>query len=192
VPNRSSEPWRRPTASRRSRSALLAAIIGLTMTVLATTTASAASPVGSSTTDEAACTGHWPASVQGKPSMYQAGARAGDYLWHDSRGWHLRVTKVTSEKAVFSGRIRSDKPLSVTGVALEPGDTFTLSADKLTLTYRFANYGHIDGLDFRTACANRLGFAGYMNGTLLPTSRIWIGANGRHPLQNPFVVTRVH
>lgn len=189
MPNRSMEPRLRPTIARRSRLALLAGVIGLTMATVVPSAASAASTT--TTVDEAACTGHWPASVQGKPSVYQAGARAGDYLWHDSRGWHLRVTKVTSAKAVFSGRIRSDKPLSVAGVALELGDTFTLSADKLTITYRFANYGHIDGLDFRTACANRLGFAGSMNGTLLPTSRIWIGASGRHPLQNPFVILRV-
>lgn len=161
--------------------------MGLSLALLAPAAASAAT----TTTDEAGCAGHWPASVQGKPTMLKAGARAGDYLWHDSRGWHLRVTKVTSSKAVFTGRIRSDKPLRVSGVLLEKGDTFTLSADKLTLTYRFTNYGHIDGLDFRTACANRLGIAGSMDGTRLPTGRIWIGARGHHPLQNPFAISRV-
>ena len=50
----------------------------------------------------------------------------------------------------------SDKPFTVTGVRLERGDTFTLSADKLTLTYHFQNYGNVDGLDFRTACATTL------------------------------------
>jgi hypothetical protein len=98
---------------------------------------------------------------------------------------------VDTSKAVFTGRIRSDKPLTVTGVKLEKGDTFILSADKLTLTYRFANYGHIDGLDFRTACADRLGFSGSMDGALLPISRIWIGARGHHPLQNPFAINRI-
>lgn len=138
------------------------------------------------------CDGHWPASTQGKPTMYKSGARAGDYLWHDANGWHLRVTKVSSAKAIFSGRIRSDKPMTVKGVALEKSDTFTLSADGLTLTYRFANYGHVDGLDIKTACADRLAISGSMAGEKLPTGRIWIGKNGRHPLQNPFVIQRVH
>lgn len=162
--------------------------MGLSLALLAPAAAAAAT----TTTDTTTCTGRWPASVQGKPTMYKAGARAGDYLWHDSRGWHLRVTKVTSAKAVFTGRIRSDTPLTVSGVLLEKGDTFTLSADKLTLTYRFANYGHIDGLDFRTACAGRLGIYGTMDGKPLPISRIWIGARGHHPLQNPFAIVKIH
>lgn len=178
----------RPGAHRRSRFSLIAGVVGLSLAMLAPGAVAAAG----TTTDEAACAGHWPASVQGKPTMYQSGARAGDYLWHDARGWHLRVTKVTAGRAVFSGRIRSDKPLSVTGVALEAGDTFTLSADRLTLTYRFVNHGRVDGLDFRTACAERLGISGSMDGRLLPTGRIWIGANGRHPAQNPFAIHRVH
>ncbi len=182
----SDEPHRQPRRPDRARIALIAGVVGLSLALLAPAAASAAP-----TTAETSCAGHWPASLQGVPSMYEAGARAGDYLWHDSRGWHLRVTKVTSSRAVFTGRIRSDKPMTVTGVKLESGDTFTLSADKLTLTYRFANYGHIDGLDVRTACASRLGISGSMDGTLLPTGRIWIGARGHHPLQNPFAISRV-
>lgn len=181
------EPRLPTRPSPRSRAALIAGALGLCLAVLVPAAASAAT----TTTDEAGCTGHWPASVQGKPTTLKAGARAGDYLWHDSRGWHLRVTKVTSSKAVFTGRIRSDTPLRVSGVLLEKGDTFTLSADKLTLTYRFTNHGHIDGLDFRTACANRLGISGSMDGKLLPTARIWLGARGHHPLQNPFAISRV-
>ena len=73
---------------------------------------------------------------------------------------------------------------------LEPGDTFTLSADKLTLSYRFVNHGFIDGLDFRTACATRLKIKGVMAGVKLPIGRIWIGRAGHHPLQNPFVILR--
>ena len=118
--------------------------------------------------DDVGCTGHWPAAVQGKPTMYASGARAGDDIWHDAAGWHLRVTKVTSARAVFAGWIRSDKPMAVAGAALEGDDRFTLSADKLTLTYRFVNRGHVDGLDFRTACAERLGLAGSMDGDEAP------------------------
>ena len=30
-----------------------------------------------------------------------------------------------------------------------------------------------------------------LNGSRLPVARIWIGSNGFHPLQNPFVVRRI-
>ncbi len=97
---------------------------------------------------------------------------------------------VRSRRVVFSGKIISNTPLTVAPYRFESGDSFALSADRLTLTYRVVNYGRIDGLDFRAACATRLWFRGSMAGTKLPTSRIWIGRTGRHPLQNPFVILR--
>jgi hypothetical protein len=110
---------------------------------------------------------------------------------HDANGWHLRVTHASSSKVVFTGRIVSSAPMTAIAVRLEGGDTMALSADRLTLTYRFYNYGRIDGIDFKTACARRLVFSGSMNGVKLPVGRIWIGHNNRHPLQNPFAVSRV-
>ena len=168
------------------RSLRRAAPAALAIAMLVPAAASAAE-----TTTDRSCAGHWPTTAQGKPTMFAAGARAGDYLWHDRAGWHLRVTKVSSTTAIFTGRIHADRPMRVAGVALERGDTITLSTDRLTLTYRFANHGHVDGLDLTTDCATRLRISGSMNGALLPTSRIWIGSNGRHPLQNPFTITKV-
>lgn len=135
--------------------------------------------------------GHWPASVQGKPMTFKAGARAGDYIWHDSAGWHVRVTHAGSQAVVFSGTIRSSAPLDADPVKLEANDHLTVSADRMTITYRFVNYGHIDGFDFKTSCAKTLVFRGLMSGHRLPTSRIWVGHNGRHPLENPFVIRRI-
>jgi len=134
---------------------------------------------------------HWPAAVQGKPTNLTAGARGGDYFWHDKNGWHLRVTHHGTRKVVFTGRIVSSTPIKVTGVLLEKKDAFSLSADKKTLTYRFNNYGKIDGLNFTTACAQRLRLSGSMNGSKLPISRVWLGARHVHPLSNPFVVIKV-
>ena len=74
---------------------------------------------------------------------------------------------------------------------LEKGDTITLSADKKTLTYKFYNYGKIDGIDFKSACAQRLRFSASINGNKLATSRIMLGTHGRHPLENPFVVIKI-
>lgn len=165
---------------------------GLLMTLVTALVVPSAAFAATTTTAEGTCEGHWPSSTQGKPTTFASGARAGDYLWHNARGWHLRVTKASSTRAVFTGRIRSDKPITVTGVLLEKGDTYSLSADKLTLTYRFVNHGRVDGLDFTTACAERLVVGGSLNGAKLPIGRIWVGAAGNHPLQNPFVIRRVH
>lgn len=134
---------------------------------------------------------HWPATVQAKPTNLHAGSRGGDYFWHDKNGWHMRVTHKGSNKVTFSGRIVSSTPIKVTGVKLEKKDVYTLSADKLTLTYRFKNYGKIDGLDFTTACSQHLRLVGSMSGRHLPVWRIWLGKNHVHPLSNPFVVIKV-
>ena len=134
---------------------------------------------------------HWPASVQGRPKNLHVGSRGGDYVWHDRNGWHLRVTHHGKRKVVFTGTIVSTAPMRVKAVKLEKHDTFTLSADKLTLTYAFKNYGKIDGLDIRTACAQQLDISGTMAGTPLPVSRIWLGKRHVHPLSNPFVVIKV-
>jgi hypothetical protein len=153
---------------------------------LAATTASPTTSTATATCDEE----RWPLSAEGQPVTFRSGARAGDYIWHSATGWHIRFTHASSSRVIFSGRIVSDAALTVTPYRLEPGDTFTLSADHKTVTYRVRNYGHIDGLDFRTACASRLTFGGSMDGVKLPTGRIWIGRAGRHPLQNPFVILR--
>jgi hypothetical protein len=134
--------------------------------------------------------GRWPASVQGEPTIFHAGARAGDYIWHSGTGWHIRVTHPGSLRVVFRGTIVSNTALTVVPVRLESGDTFALSADHKTLTYRLVNHGHVDGLDFRTACATHLKFGGSMAGVKLPVGRIWLGRAGHHPLQNPFVILR--
>lgn len=160
-------------------------------TLIAPAATFAATPAAGSTTTTTTCDeGRWPASAQGQPWMFHAGAQAGDYIWHSSTGWHMRFTHPGTGRVVFSGTVVSNEPLTVVPVKLESGDTFTLSADKLTLTYRLVNHGRIDGLDFRTACATHLRFRGAIAGSKLPIGRIWIGHWGRHPLQNPFVVLR--
>jgi len=144
---------------------LAASLIGPTTVAAATTlpNVATATTVTTPTCDE----GRWPASVQGVPTNLVAGARGGDYLWHDATGWHLRVTHQGTTAVRFSGTITANEPLAVVGVRLERGDTFSLSPDHRTVTYRFINHGRIDGLDIRTACASRIGFRGLMSGVKL-------------------------
>ena len=140
----------------------------------------------------AACDdGHWPASVQDRPTLFHANGPGGDYIWHDGSGWHLRVTHPGSAEVVFSGRIVSDEPLDGDPVKLEGSDVVALSADRKTITYRFTNYGGVDGFDFRTSCAHRLTFTGNAAGHRIPRTHIWLGALNANPLENPFVVTRL-
>jgi hypothetical protein len=166
--------------------AMLAAPAGVAAASPAPTAASAV------TTATVCPDGHWPGSVQGVPVNFKAGARAGDYIWHDRNGWHLRVTHAGSRGVVFSGTIHASAPLDADPVKLEQNDQFTVSADRKTITYRFVNYGRIDGLDFKTSCAKTLSFRGLMAGHKLPIWRIWIGHRGLHPLENPFVIRRIH
>ena len=151
----------------------------------------AASPASATVTAAACADTHWPVSVQGRPIKLHAGARGGDYIWHDARGWHLRVTHAGTGKVIFTGKIVSDAPMTVTPFRLENADGLVLSADKLTLTYRFRNYGRLDGLDLKTDCAQRLAISGSMAGKKLPTNRILLGRHGRHPLENRFVIVKI-
>ncbi len=173
---------------------LLSTVLGLsalsTAFVLPTATFAATTAATGATTTTTCDEGRWPARVQGQPATFKAGARAGDYLWHDATGWHLRFTHPGSAKVIFSGTIVSNAALSVSGYKLEKGDAFHVSADRKTVTYRFTNHGRIDGLDFRTACAGRLWFKASMAGATLPAARIWVGRGGSHPLGNPFVIVR--
>jgi hypothetical protein len=183
----------------RLRFRLLGAVIALAAlggplagATLAASPAVATSSGTVATTTTTTCNeGHWPAAVQGVPVQWHAGAAAGTYLWHDARGWHLRVTHRGSGLVTFSGRIVSAQPLTEAPVKLEGRDTVALSADKKVITYRLKNYGHVDGIDFRAPCTRGLSFTFYMGANKLPITRIWVGHAGRHPLQNPFVVRRV-
>ncbi len=175
---------------RRSLAGSLLVLSGLTAALVAPAATFAASPDATPATTNCSET-HWPVSVQGVPLTLKAGARAGDYIWHSSTGWHLRVTHPGSAKVTFTGRIVSSAPMTFKPARLEKGDTITLSADKKTLTYKFYNYGKIDGIDFKTACAQRLRFSASINGNKLATSRIMLGTHGRHPLENPFVVIKI-
>jgi hypothetical protein len=182
---------RRPATTRRL-AGLVLGLSALVVGLVAPASAFAATPTVAATdgSTATACTGGaWPWSVQGAPA-FGAGSAAGERLWHSPTGWHLRVTHPGTYLAGFSGTIRANKPLHVTGYRLETGDAFTVSADGLSVSYRFKNYGALDGIDFTTECATRLGVSARMNGALLPARRIWVGHTGRHPLGNPFVILR--
>jgi hypothetical protein len=135
--------------------------------------------------------GAWNPVVQGAPAGFAGGERAGDYLWHGPTGFHLRVTHRGDRRDVFAGFIRSDRPMAMRPVRLEGRDAAWLSADRRTLGFRFFDYGHIDGVDFVTACATSLTVGGLrIDGRPLPADRVYLGRNRQHPAQVPFTLTR--
>jgi hypothetical protein len=134
----------------------------------------------------------WEAKVQGLPSAYHPGAAGGDYLWHDSNGFHLRVTHHSTERFVYSGQIVSPAPMRKDAVQLEGKDVAALSADRRVLTFRFLNYGHTDGINFHTDCAAALTVRSLRrDGARMLASHVYLGAKSVHPAQIPFVVHRM-
>jgi hypothetical protein len=134
----------------------------------------------------------WQARVQAMPSAYHPGAASGDYLWHDSHGFHLRVTHHTSDRAVYTGEIVSSAPMRKEAVKLEGRDVAALSANRKVLSFRFYNYGHTDGINFHTDCATALEVKWlHRSGVRLSSSHVYLGAKSAHPAHIPFVVRRM-
>ena len=135
----------------------------------------------------------WPAYTQGMPAGIDPHTAAGVYQWHDSNGWHIRVTHHTDSLRTFSGQLILPKGTfaTVSPMRLEPSDSYVVSQDKHTATFLFLNYGYIDGLNFTTHCATSIRFAYQSDGKTLPASKIIIGKSSVHPASDPFTISRV-
>lgn len=133
----------------------------------------------------------WADRVQGAPHGFTGGSRGGDYLWHDSTGFHLRVTHRSDDRAVFTGVVTSPTPMRIDPVKLERGDVARLSANHRSLVFAFANYGHIDGVNFHTDCAASITISNLNAGNArLTPDRVYLGATSAHPARIPFTVHR--
>jgi hypothetical protein len=133
--------------------------------------------------------GHWPATVQGKPSTFKQGGRAGYYVWHDSRGWHLRTTTPQRSPHPFTGTIVSSGDIKLVHLFRDEGrDSVTVRGNKLT--FKFVTYAGVDGVDLKVGCTESLSFSLKAYDRLVPTTRIWLGARG-NVRSNPFTVHRV-
>ena len=58
------------------------------------------------------------------------------------------------------------------------------------VTFRFQNYGHVDGLDFHTTCAPSITFSYSRAGHTLPSERVFVGDHKMNPATDPFRITR--
>ncbi len=167
--------------------------VGVMAVALVGASASAAFAASPPSSSSAASTclpaGHddaWPAYAQGVP-----GRDPGVRLWHDSAGWHIRVTHSSVHDRVFIGEIVTTGTLiDVKPVRLEKNDYVRLGTNSHTLAFRFNNYGGTDGVDFATHCAPFLEFGFAADGHELSVTHISIGATAHNPYFDPFVIRR--
>ncbi|GAA3231585.1 hypothetical protein [Actinocorallia longicatena] len=148
---------------------------------------------GAASATTTTCDTHpWIGQVQGRPYNLSAHSRTGDYLWHDRKGFHLRVTHKRKDKRIYSGAITaSTKIVSLRRVKLEKKDKVWLSPDHKTVYFALNNHGRIDGFDFRTACATSLTVSDLKIGTTpQATGKVYLGHRRSHPATIPFTVTR--
>ncbi|PZS25747.1 MAG: hypothetical protein DLM58_21895 [Pseudonocardiales bacterium] len=133
----------------------------------------------------------WAGRIQGAPAGLSAGARGGDYLWHDTHGFHLRVTHHGYSRQVFTGVITSATAMRIDPVRLERGDVVKLSADHRTLAFAFVDYGYIDGVNFHTDCSPAITVSRlHVGNAALPVDRVYLGHTKAHPAHIPFTIHR--
>jgi len=135
-------------------------------------------------------TGRLPNVVMGNPDV-KPGQALGVYLWHGSNGYSLRATHPGHTKVVFAGRLSATNGFShVTKVAFEKADWMKLSADGKQLTFRFTNYGYIDGINLAANCSRLIRVNIQINGAGASPRQIMLGAHRSNPTSNPFTIER--
>ena len=128
--------------------------------------------------------------MNGQSSRALRSTRAGDaFIWHNRNGWHFRVRHNNRTKMTFTGTIKTNdgKPIDARAYRLEAkhGDTFSVSADKTTVTFLFNNFGALDGLDMNMHCSGSVTFDLSVNAAPMNPDRIHLGAPSSRGLLEP-------
>ena len=135
-------------------------------------------------------TGRLPNIVMGSPGV-KAGQATGVYLWHGSNGYSLRATHPGKKKVVFTGRLTASNGFShVKPVSLEKADSYALSRDHKTLTFRFTNFGGIDGLNLSADCSRLVRVNVKIDGKEATPRQVLLGHHRSNPTSNPFTIQR--
>jgi hypothetical protein len=94
----------------------------------------------------------WPSSAQGVPAALR-GVTQGYFLWHDGRGWHLRLRAGSTSELV--GSVSASARIRLLGItsAVRSG----LKARRANgFSFRLSGTGKSEGIDFAAACAGSL------------------------------------
>jgi hypothetical protein len=134
----------------------------------------------------------WQDRIEGQPFSFRAGAASGVYFWHNEpAGLSLRTTNPPRQAHEYSGLISTDGTIfNITPVDLEPDDSYSLDPAGQNLSFDFHTDSAIDGLDFEIAGGTGLKLGAQWDGDALPLRRIFLGADGVHPENNPLWVCR--
>lgn len=161
--------------------------------VLAVTAALAPVALSATPASAAPCpTGTWSSTAQGRPATLAPGSARGLYLWHDSDGWHVRVTHPGNNKVRFTGLIDSvgTGPFDFATVATESNDIVALNPFAGKIKFRMENRGRIDGFDFKVGCVKRFSVSAQIDGAPIANSQVFLGAGSANPTSVPFVMER--
>ena len=162
-----------------------ASLLGSAGAASATTTTPAPEPTS-------CAAGTLPVEVVGADGVKAQNA-LGVYLWHGKTGYALRVTHPGHQEVVFSGSITVSNAIgSVRKVRLEKADKLAVGPHRHTLTFRFTNYGYLDGVDFAAGCSKDVKVTVTIDKKLATPDQIFLGKNRLHPTSSPFTIERTH
>jgi hypothetical protein len=182
----------RPTLRRAARGAVVGTT-GLAVALVPLATLGAASPASAAApaANPARCaSGALPTDVNGRPAVFTKGLPTGAWVWHDSKGFHLRVTHATKTKLTFTGTVKSSGQLSAKRIRAEKHDVIWRSSKKNAVKFTLRNLGGVDGIDFKTGCAAKVTLTLKAAGAKLTTAQIFLGADAVNPTANPTVIQR--
>ena len=117
--------------------------------------------------------------------------RLGVYLWHGKTGYALRVTHPGHQKVVFAGSITVTNTISaVHRFRLEKADTLKVGPARHTLSFRFTNYGYLDGVSFAAACSKDVKVTLTIDKVAATPAQVFLGKDKIHPTSVPFTIER--
>ena len=116
-------------------------------------------------------------------------------IWHEKGSWFLRTSTEDSvgkkdRLIVFTGSVRSEDRMTVTGHKLEPKrDSYTMHADGKGFDFRFTTSGAQDTAEIKPGPRSKtLTFKLRVNGEPVEPSRIVIGADSKCPDKAEFTL----
>jgi hypothetical protein len=131
-----------------------------------------------------------PVEVIGS-SAVKAQNALGVYLWHGTTGYALRVTHPGHQKITFTGSITvTNKISAVRKFRLEKADTMKVGPQRHTLTFRFTNYGYLDGFSFAAGCSKDVKVTLSIDGKQAAPDQVFLGKDRLHPTSVPFTIER--
>ena len=127
--------------------------------------------------------------------MFGAGQPARVAVWFDDEVWHIRATSKKGAKVPFQGRVEADAGTIIyQGQALdkaqapEDSDWVLPLPMKRGFVFQIVTQGAVDGFSFKASPeVTQVRFKFLTNGDD-DAKRIFIGAAGRHPDKDAFVL----